>query len=270
MKSITITALLTSSLLGSAVMMTACQSSATASAPSQSAKMTPVAKTTAQPVTLDLKAGQVLQLAMPKARAGNAAKAARQAYYADAITLAEQFGDERLGGLSVTETVVGKAKPSALVFYAFPDEASRDRFEAHPDWPGYKAQRPDGWDALMIYSTTITEDLTLQFNPDKHYTLAVAWTNPENPDDYATYLDGVETDFDRVGARFMHEFKDIGYETNNDPNVTAPTQLTLVEWDTREGLMSLLGGEAYKANADYFQRGVAEFQFYRLEVPKSS
>jgi uncharacterized protein (DUF1330 family) len=270
MKSITITTLLTSSLIGAALVLAGCESAATGSAQSQSAQAVPTVKTIAQPVTLDLKAGQVLQMALPKPRSGEAAKAARQAYYADAITLAEQFGDERLGTLSVTETVVGKTKPSALVFYAFPDEASRNSFEAHPDWPGYKAQRPDGWDELMIYSTTIGENLALQFNPDKHYTLAVAWTNPKHADDYGRYLKGVEADFDRVGARFMHEFKDIGYETHQDPNAEAPAQLTLVEWNTREGLMSLLGGDAYKANAEYFQRSVADFQFYRLEVPKPS
>jgi len=266
MKSITITTLLTSGLLAAGLVLTGCQSSAAEMTPASA----PVVQAAAQPVTLDLKAGQVLQMAMPKARAGDAAKAARQAYYTTALPLAEEFGDERIGVLAVNETVVGTPKPSALIFYAFPDEASRDGFESHPDWPTYKAQRPDGWDELMIFSTTMTDDTVLQFNPDKHYTLAIAWTNPENPNDYARYLDGVETDFDRVGARFMHEFKDIVFETHQNPNAKAPTQLTLVEWDTREGLMALLGGDVYKANSGYFSRGVADIQLYRLNVPKPS
>jgi uncharacterized protein (DUF1330 family) len=266
MKSITITALLTSALLGSGFILTGCQSSAV--------EMTPASVTStqaaSQAVTLDLKTGQVLQMAMPKPRSGDAAQAARRAYYATALPLAEEYGDERIGMLSVTDTVVGKSKPSALVFYAFPDEASRDGFEADPEWSTYKAQRPDGWDELMIFSTTMGEDTTLTFNPDKHYTLAIAWTNPENPSDYARYLEGLEADFDRVGARFMHEFRNIGFETHQDLEAKAPTQLTLVEWDTREGLMALLGGDVYKANSEYFSRGVADIQLYRLEVPKPS
>lgn len=270
MKSITITALLTSSMMGAALFIGGCQSSAAGNM-AASAPSTPVAaQMTAQAVTLDLKAGQVLQMALPKARSGEAAKAARQDYYANALTLAEQFGDERMGTLAVTETVVGSPKPAALIFYAFPDEAARDGFENHPDWAGYKAQRPDGWEELMIFSTTIDADMRLSFDPAKHYTIAIAWTNPDNPDDYARYLKGVEADFDRVGARFMHEFKDIGFETHQDVNAVAPTQMTLVEWDTREGLMGLLRGEVYKANADSFARGVKDIQLYRLAVPKSS
>lgn len=266
MKSITITALLTSSLLGSAVMMTGCQSTATASAPSQDAEMMSVAKTAAQPVTLDLKAGQVIQMATPKAKSGSAAAAARRTYGSKVLPFAQQFGNARLGQLKITETVVGKEKLDALAFYSFPDEASRAEFDAHPDWPEYKALRPEAWDDLMIYSSTMTEDLVLNFDPNKFYTLAVAWTNPENPDDYATYLDGVETDFERVGARFMYEFKNIDFQTNNDPNAKAPTQLTFVEWETEEGLMALLSGDAYKANSGYFQRGVADIKLYRLAV----
>lgn len=270
MKSITFTALITSCVIGTAALATGCQSHADPVTASSATGATATAMTpaTAQAVTLDLTAGQVLQMAMPKPKSGDAAKAARQAYYQTALPLAEDFGDERLGMLQVTDTVVGTPKPSGLIFYAFPDEASRDGFEAHPDWPQYKAQRPQGWDELMVYSTTMREDLTLKFDPNKHYTLAIAWTNPESPDDYARYLEGVETDFDRVGARFMYEFKDIGLETHQDATATGPTQMTLVEWDTHDGLMSLLRGDAYKANAENFSRGVTDIQLYRLGVPK--
>lgn len=266
MKSITITALLTSCIMGTAMFMTGCQSTVAAKTSAQSLPSTPIV----QSVTLDLKTGQVLQMAMPKPRSGDAAKAARLTYYDTALPLAEQFGDERLGMLRVTESIVGTPKPAAVIFYAFPDEASRNGFESHPDWAGYKAQRPVGWEELRVFSTTMTEDTALTFDPDKHYTLAIAWTNPEYPDDYARYLAGVETDFARVGARFMHEFKAISLETNADAPAQAPNQMTLVEWDTRDGLMSLLGGEVYKANASPFQRGVADIELYRLEVPKSS
>lgn len=266
MKSITITALLTSCILGTTMFMTGCQSTVAAKTSSQSLQSTPII----QSVSLDLKAGQVLQMAMPKPRSGDAAKAARQTYYTTALPLAAQFGDERLGMLRVTESVVGTPKPAAVIFYAFPDEASRDGFESHPDWAAYKAQRPVGWEELRVFSTTMIEDTALTFNPDKHYTLAIAWTNPEYPGDYARYLEGVETDFARVGARFMHEFKGLSLETNADAPANAPDQMTIVEWDTKDGLMSLLGGEAYKANASHFRRGVADIQLYRLAVPKSS
>lgn len=263
MKSMTISTWLTSSIMGATLLITGCQSMAAGKISSDVAQSTPMT----QSVTLDLKAGQVLQFAMPQPRSGDAAAIARQAYFRDAISLAASFGDEQLGMLQVTDTIYGEEKPTALIFYAFPDWASRREFEAHPDWPGYKAQRPDGWDALMIYSYTVSEDLKLEFNPEKHYTMLIAWTNPDGANDYAAYLEGIETDFERVGARFMHQFKGLGYETNNDPNANAPNQLTLVEWDTYEGLQNMVGGDVYKANAGNFQRGVAEIKLYRLAVP---
>lgn len=270
MKPITITALLTSSLLGSAMMMTACQSSAAVSAPLQSADMTPVMNTDTQPVTFDLKSGQVLQFVLSEVKSGDVAKASRRTYYQTALPLAQQFGLERLGQLQITETVVGTVNPTGLAFFRFPDENSLSSLRADADWPDYKAQRAVGWDELMIFSTTLDADLSIRFDPTKHYTLAIAWENPDNPDDYAQYLDRVEQDFDVVGARFIKKFRNIGYEDHNKPEGAAPDQLILVEWETKSGLDELLGSDSYEENSIYFQRGIEGFQFYRLEVPTPS
>lgn len=222
------------------------------------------------PLTLDLEAGQVLQIALPNARPGKRARDARKVYYDTAIALAEQYGDERLGMLEVTDTVIGGSNPDGVVFYTFPDEASRNRFEGHPDLPELKSMRRSGWSDLMIFSTTMAEDAKLRFDPQKNYTLAVAWANPANPTDYDRYLDGIEPEFDKVGARFVYKFRDIGYENQVGQDTIPPVQLTLVEWDAPDGLQALTGSQAYKDSVPYFQSGVADFQLFRLEVPKSS
>lgn len=263
MKSVTLSALLTSCLLGIPMMVTACQSASPATSPATGVE----AKASA--LDLNLRAGQVLQLALVEPKAGDAAQAARQTYYRTALPLAEEFGDERLGQLGIAQTLVGEAKPASLIFYAFPDEASRDGFEAHPNWAEYKATRPEGWSNLMVYSTTIPQDMSLQFDPHKHYTLAVAWTTDDNPQDYDRYLEGVEAEFDTIGARFMHKFRNISYEDHNAPGATAPAQMTFVEWDSADGVQKLFQTDGYKNNQAFFQSGVKDIHFYRLSSPAS-
>lgn len=259
------TSFLTSCLMGATV-LSGCATGTGAmfgASTSQSAQVQPSLK-------LDLEAGQVLQIILPNARPGRKARDARQVYYDTALALAEEYGDERLGMLDVTDTVVGNANPDGVLFYAFPNEASREGFENHPDMPEIRTMRRSGWSELNVFSTTMAEDVKLSFDPEKNYTLAVAWANPANPTDYDRYLDSVESEFENVGARFVYKFRNIGYESQRGNDKIPPVQLTLVEWDAPNGLQALTGSKAYKDSAAYFQSGVADFQLFKLEVPKSS
>lgn len=215
------------------------------------------------PVAFTLEAGEVLQIIAPQARAG--ARDARQAYYDFVLPLAESLGFERLGGLSVRQKVVSDYDPGAFLFFSWPDPASFATFEAHPQWPAYLAQRPDGWEELKIYTLELDRDLALRFDPDKHYTVVVAWLDEEDGEDYSRYLDGIEAAVNRSGGRFIAKLHDPAYEANAG-SPPAPGQITFVEWDRPDGFARVQQSAEYRASQANFASGVERFEFYWLEV----
>ena len=225
--------------------------------------------TEAAPVVLDLKAGEVVQFAMFKQAEGDAAKAVRKRYFETAIPYAESLGDEYLGALTVKQTMIGKYKPQGIALYAFPNAAAQVEFQASPDWAEYQTMRRDGWDELNILSTTVPADMTLVFDPRKDYTLAAGWTRPGTGADYDRYLDGIEADFDEIGARFVARFKGISLQSL-DAGQTDPTHLTLVEWTDGPNLPGLQSSESYKANSKYFQKAISRFDFYWVTTSNPS
>jgi hypothetical protein len=132
--------------------------------------------------------GQVFSIVAPDVK--DDGKAAISEYYQQAFPLAESFGLKRHFGLSST-SLVGNYAADGFIFFSWPDEASENKFITHPKWPEIKALRPKGWDELRIYSSTVERDIDITFDSRKFYTLAVAWFNPENPNDYNTYLDAL-------------------------------------------------------------------------------
>ena len=221
------------------------------------------------PLVLDLKAGQVLQFAMVRPREGEAAQAVRNRYFKTAIPYAESLGDEYLGNLSIKQTMSGKNKPQAIALYAFPNEAAQAKFQASPDWAEYQKMRREGWAELHVYSTTVTSDMRLSLDPAKDYTIAAGWTKPGTASDYDKYLDGIETDFDKIGAAYAARFSGVTLQSQTDdaPN---PSHLTLVEWSDGPNLPGLQSSEAYKANSKYFQAAVSRFDLYWLKTSGST
>ncbi len=220
-------------------------------------------------LNLDLKAGQVLQLALVRAKEGEAAQAVRQRYFQTAIPYAESLGDEFLGNLRIENTIIGENKPTAIAMYAFPDEAAQQAFQSSPDWPEYERMRREGWDELHVFSTTLVSDMQLKFVPSKNYTLAAAWTRPDTLDDYQRYLDGIESDFGEIGARYVAQFKGINLQSQTDEGGD-PSQLTFVEWSGAPDLKGLQQTTGYKENSKYFTKAMTRFDFYWLTVPKPS
>lgn len=255
-----------SNLLASACLATTIALSACAAvAPTEPAKLS----LKADILNLDLKAGQVLQLALVRSKEGEIAKAVRQRYFQTAIPYAESLGDEFLGNLGIKNTLIGENKPTAIAMYAFPDEAAQKTFQSSSDWPEYQRMRREGWDELHVFSTTIPSDMRLKFDPSKNYTLAAAWTRPDTLDDYQRYLDGIEPDFDEIGARYVAQFKEINLQSQTDYGGD-PSQLTIVEWSGAPNLKGLQQTEGYKQNSKYFTKAIERFDFYWLTVPKSS
>jgi len=219
-----------------------------------------------QPLSFDLKAGQVLQIAMLSERKTDAAKAIRSEYFQTAIPHAASLGDKYMGNLKVKSTLMGKQSPRAIALWVFPNKAAQNEFRSSPKWPDYVQMRHDGWEELNVYSATIADDITLTFDPDKDYTFAAAWTRPGTAPSYVNYLDSIETDFDEIGANYLARFDSIDLQAT-PVSFDSPSHMTLVEWSDGPNLKGLQQTKAYQANAKQFSSAVSRFDLYWVNSP---
>ena len=123
--------------------------------------------------------------------------------------------------------------------------------------------RPKAWEELRIHSAEIEENITLNFKSDKFYTVGFAWLKPENASDYTKYLDGIESDLNNLGGRYIYRMLNPSFEAHNTPQ-GAPAQLTFVEWDTKQGLEKLQKSNGFKNNVKYFSNSVIGFELHRI------
>lgn len=219
-----------------------------------------------EPLTIHVEKGQYLSLITPVMKTGG--EAAVKEYYSRAFPLARSFGLQNLGTVKVKQTIIGEFDAPAFSFFTWPDEASEKAFTSHPDWPALKNLRPLGWDELRVYSKEVEEDITLSFHKDKYYTVAVAWLNPDRPNDYDAYMDGVADMVAAVGGRFMFKMKKPQFEAHAITNL-APGQITLVEWPDAESLSSMLSSDSYKTVSPLFRSGVTRFEFHEVSAGSS-
>lgn len=219
---------------------------------------------TDQTTALNLKKFQYLSVVLPQAKPNS--EATRKSYYQQAFPLAAEYGLKQEMALQVDEAIISDYAPSAAIFFSYPNRNSELALSNHAEWPDIKKLRPQSWDELRIYSAEIEENVNIQFDPDKSYTLVIAWINPDNPDDYFTYLDKIEPTLNEVGGRFIYKMKAPQFEAHAT-TLGAPAQLTFVEWDTLEGFAELRRNENYKAVSHYFGSGTSNIEFYRMTVP---
>lgn len=212
---------------------------------------------------VEMERGQVLQLIAPQSRPDG--EAARKAYYDYALPRAGELGFRRHGQLNVRQKVISDFDPGAFIFFSWPDQASLDAFSSQPDWNAVKASRPEGWDELKIYTIELTQDLSLQFDPEKHYTVVVAWLDQDGASDYDRYLDGIEPAMQRAGGRFIYKMRSPMLEAHNSAP-EAPGQITLVEWNSSDGFAKVQQSQEYLDHRQYFASGVDRFEFYWLET----
>lgn len=229
--------------------------------PTESVASSPA--TEAEKVTLNYEVGQVLSYILITGRDTDAAKTARETYYKTAFPIADQFGMQRDLNLTVPTQLVGKYKADGMAIFSYPDATSEAGLAAHPEWPVIKALRPQAWDELAIFSQELKQPLNITFDPNKTYTLAVAEINEAAPDDYNTYMRGIEPGLNEMGGRFIYRMINPKVEAHRhtyDPQV----QVTMVEWDTPEALAGFTRSPGYKANSKYFTSGVSGFSFFTI------
>ncbi len=236
---------------------------ACASSPTAVSSQPEAVASKAKPVTLSYEAGEVLSYILVTSKDTEAAKAARKTYYETAFPLADGFGLKRDLNLTVPTQLVGKYKADSMAIFSYPDAASSSGLDAHPEWPEIKALRPQAWDELAIFTKELERPLTINFDPDKLYTLAVAEIKSDAPEDYNKYMKGIEPGLNEMGGRFIYRMINPNVEAHRhtyDPQV----QVTMVEWDTAEALAGFTKSPGYKANSKYFLSGVSGFSFFQI------
>lgn len=214
--------------------------------------------------TLDLKQGEVLQLVVPEERAEG--REARQTYYANAFPIAERLGYENKGLLTVRQIARSDYDPSVFVFFSWPNAAAAKSYRSNPRFSEFKSLRREAWHEMKIYDVEIREDLSLNFDPAKHYTALFAWLDPKTRSDYKRYLDGIKPAVERFGGRFIHKMYDPYMQALNDPS-DGPGQITFVEWDTEDGFEKVQQSPEYQEHQRYFGSSVQKFEFYWLKAP---
>lgn len=133
--------------------------------------------------------------------------------------------------------------------------------------------RPKAWEALNIYSKELEQKLTLNFAPEKHYTLVMAWVNEQNPNDYYEYLRNIEPAVTKAGGRFIYKMNSPAYEAHGihkkapkNGSSAAPSQLTFVEWDNESGLKAFRDSAIYKQNSHLIRSGTHQFRLFRMSL----
>lgn len=184
----------------------------------------------------------------------------------DAMAAAERAVGPRF---EVRSTVLGAFEPDSVQMHVWPSQQAADAYEAYERRPLLERFATQGWTGRRVYSAVLENDLDLTLDPDKFYTLALAWFDPEHPGDYARYLDSVAEDFDTVGARFVYKmYTPQAHHTGEA--LDAPDQITLAEWDSLESLRALRSLPQYQAAAPYLDSGTRYFEFYALNLSPPS
>lgn len=234
--------------------------------PKAGAKAKPSAMTqeAQAPTVLEFKKGQLFSIVSVVADPDEEAKENVARYYKTAFPLGAKYGLKREGQLKVVASPVGDHKSDGIVFYSWPSAEDEQSFEAEPAWASIKALRPKAWEELRIYTQEVGADMSLTFHPEKTYTLAMAWFNPENPDHYDKYMAGIKEAAESVGGRFIYKMFHPKFESDVIKN-GGPGQVTLVEWDTPQGLQAFGKTEGFKQNAHYLKTGVTRFEILALK-----
>ena len=180
----------------------------------------------------------------------------------DAMAAAERTPGPRF---EVRSTVLGEFEPQDVQLHVWPSRDAADAYQAYDRRAVLDRFAEQGWTGRRVYTAVLDDDLDLTLDPDKFYTLALAWLDPEHPDDYARYLDLAAENFAAIGARFVYKM----YAPDADQTgetLDAPDQITLAEWDSVDSLRALRSLPQYQTAAPYLASGTRHFEFYALNL----
>ncbi|GAB5379433.1 MAG: hypothetical protein Alis3KO_28290 [Aliiglaciecola sp.] len=220
----------------------------------------------AQAKSLDvaLQKDNLLSIINPKTKKTESAKEGLKVYYEKAIPLARSFGYQNHGTLRVTETVVGSKQPGVFVLASWPSNEADLTFESDPRWQDYKGLRNQIWEELNFYKAPTMDAKTLTFSQDKYYSVAFAWLDGQNPNDYRAYMDGIQDAVSEAGGKFIHSMVNPRHVSMNEA-LKGPDEITFVQWDSEQGLLDFQQSEGFKRHAHLLKNGTKQFELYRVQ-----
>lgn len=189
----------------------------------------------------------------------------------DFAKLDAMAANERTDGphFDVRSTVLGDFEPESVQVQVWSSEQAVEAYHSYDRHALMERYAEDGWTGRRVYTAVLENALDLTLDPDKFYTLALAWFDPEHPGDYAHYLDTVAEDFDTVGARFVYKmYAPDAHHTGEA--LDGPDQITLAEWDSVDSLRALRSLPQYQTVAPYLDSGTRRFEFYALNLTPHS
>lgn len=205
--------------------------------------------------------GEVIQLIAPISDPEK--QSLRSTYFKNNTSVAREYGYQSDGILIVNETLVGDFKPDVLVVSHWPSLVAQKTFQSLPLWNDAKTLRRQAWEELKLFDHQLSEPLTLEFKPEKSYTVAFAWTNPAHPSDYYDYMDALPPLLEKIGGRFMHKINDVTMSAHN-PHALAPQQITFVEWDSPDGVEKLQSLPEFSEIYGKLRSGTTRFELHRI------
>ena len=223
------------------------------------------AKTEATTLQVDFDRGELMSIISIVPKSGEAAAGVRSAYLRDAFKLSAEYGLRPMGNLVVSDVIIGKFSPGAVAFYAWPSIEAEARFNADSRWSPIRATRPGGWDELRIHDVVSEQKQSIVFSSDRFYTLATAWVDPQQPDDYEHYLSRIEDAVAAAGGRFVFEMVQPAF-TSLLEDAATPSRLTVVEWEAPESLDRFLASKDFERHSPLLYSGTTAFELLGLTV----
>lgn len=220
--------------------------------------------TQAKSLDVTLQKDNLFSIINPKTRSSKSAKEGLKVYYEKAIPLAKSFGYRNHGTLRVTETLVGDKQPGVFVLASWPSNEADLSFESDPRWSEYKGLRNQIWSELNFYKAPTDTAKTLSFAQNKFYSIAFAWLDGQNPNDYQTYLQAIQDAVSAAGGKFIHSMVNPRTVSFNEP-LNGPDQITFVQWDSKKGLTDFQKSEGFKRHAHLLRTGTKQFELYRVQ-----
>jgi heme-degrading monooxygenase HmoA/uncharacterized protein (DUF1330 family) len=207
--------------------------------------------------------GSVLQLIAPVT--DPAKRALRDKYFKTNAETAIAHGYQQDGVLIVDETLIGDFSPNVFVVSHWSSLKAQKTFQSLAQFKDVKSLRREAWEELKLYDHELDKPLTLTFKKDKTYTLAFAWTNPEHPSDYYRYMQSLPPLLEEVGGRFVYQINNAVISAHN-PDSLPPQQITLVEWDTKDGVEKLQQLPTFSELAKQLRSGTTRFELHKVSL----
>ena len=187
----------------------------------------------------------------------------RSEYFARNFPLAKAQGMYECHSFRVEAVVAGERNPQAASFFAWPSPQIAEAFRQEEEYATlYAPRRAEGWLDLQVMYMDLTAPVTLDLNPERHYTVAVLWLkDPEAYDRYFRDMDQLRAE---LGARVVLKQPVSRYDSLREPEAPAPHWVILMEWKDAEGPRQYIESAHFNKHRGAHDAALDKIEMYRL------